>query len=562
MLDFFMDEKNSKIRALFSEKKYDELIFFLETEFKNKSSQILNLLGVSRLFNSRDKKSLMLALPEFKQAYIQEKKTSFGLEALTNFINAAVDLHAMQSPAEDILNDSSSYLNTANELYDEAKYFFGYNDRLVSAIIRVYKQQANLNKILSGYKTLFEHGNLNLNSLSSWIFFNNYKKSWSQKDYFKYTKLLQTYVEKFPENKLVKIKEKKGEKIKIGFLSGDILKKHSITYFLKTVLLNYDKDRFEIFLYLDNKIEDDNTNEIKALVKKTRNISNLNNIDATNLIRQDEIDIIFDIMGLTSVKRIALFKNRLASKQISWLGYSNTTGVVNMDYLISDSNLIYPEEEYNYVEKIIYLPNIWICHSELNTERVDIEPPCLKNKYITFGSFNNFHKINDNVIDVWSQILKNVTGSKLILKSSLKIDKNYIKKRFIENGVSDSVVFLEKRKLIKHFDMYKQIDIALDTFPFNGVTTSFEAISMGVPVLTMKGYNFNSRSGESINKNLGMKDLIARDESEYIFKAKRLAEDQDELIKIRKKIFAIAPNTPLFNKMKFANDFFSCLENI
>ena len=123
MLDFFMDEKNSKIRALFSEKKYDELIFFLETEFKNKSSQILNLLGVSRLFNSRDKKSLMLALPEFKQAYIQEKKTSFGLEALTNFINAAVDLHAMQSPAEDILNDSSSYLNTANELYDEAKYF-------------------------------------------------------------------------------------------------------------------------------------------------------------------------------------------------------------------------------------------------------------------------------------------------------------------------------------------------------------------------------------------------------------------------------------------------------
>ena len=318
MLDFFMDEKNSKIRALFSEKKYDELIFFLETEFKNKSSQILNLLGVSRLFNSRDKKSLMLALPEFKQAYIQEKKTSFGLEALTNFINAAVDLHAMQSPAEDILNDSSSYLNTANELYDEAKYFFGYNERLVSAIIRVYKQQANLNKILSGYKTLFEHGNLNLNSLSSWIFFNNYKKSWSQKDYFKYTKLLQTYVEKFPENKLVKIKEKKGEKIKIGFLSGDILKKHSITYFLKTVLLNYDKDRFEIFLYLDNKIEDDNTNEIKALVKKTRNISNLNNIDATNLIRQDEIDIIFDIMGLTSVKSIALFKNRLDSTQTSW----------------------------------------------------------------------------------------------------------------------------------------------------------------------------------------------------------------------------------------------------
>ena len=557
-----MDEKSSKISVLFGEKKYEELIFFLETEFKNKSSQILNLLGVCRLFNSREKKSLMLALSEFKQAYTQEKKTQFGLEALINFINTAVDLYIMQSPVDDVLNDSSTYLNQTNELYDEAEYFFGYNERLVSAIIRVYQQQTNVEKALSAYKILFEQGNLNLNTFSSWIFFNNYKKDWSQKDYLKYTKLLQTYVEKFSEDKLIRIKEKKGDKIRIGFLSGDILKKHSITYFLKTVLLNYDKDKFEIYLYLDNKIEDDNTNEFKALVKKTRNISSLNDIDATNSIRQDEIDIIFDIMGLSSVQRISLFKNRLAPKQISWLGYCNTTGVDNMDYLISDRNLIYPEEECNYVEKIIYLPNIWNCHSELNIERVDLEPPCLKNKYITFGSFNNFNKINDSVIDVWSQILKNVTGSKLILKSSLKVDKNYIKKKFTENGVYNSVVFLEKRKLVKHFSLYKQIDIALDTFPYNGVTTSFEAISMGVPVLTMKGYNFNSRCGESINKNLGMNELIAKNESEYIFKAKKLAGDLDELLKIRKKIFAIAPNTPLFNKIKFSNDFFSCLENI
>ena len=208
-----MDEKNSKISILFIEKKYEELIFFLETEFKNKSSQILNLLGVCRLFNGRDKKSLMLALQEFKQAYIQEKKTQFGLEALINFINTAVDLHIMQSPVDDTLNDSSIYLNQTNEPYDEAKYFFGYNERLVSAIIRAHIQQANLDKILNGYKTLFDHGNLDLYTFSSWIYFNNYKKNWSQKDYFKYTKLLQTYVETIPENKLVKIKEKKGDKI-------------------------------------------------------------------------------------------------------------------------------------------------------------------------------------------------------------------------------------------------------------------------------------------------------------------------------------------------------------
>ena len=214
------------------------------------------------------------------------------------------------------------------------------------------------------------------------------------------------------------------------------------------------------------------------------------------------------------------------------------------------------------MEKIIYLPNIWNCHSELSADREETDLPCLQNKYITFGSFNNFNKINDNVIYVWSQILKNVAGSKLILKSSSKIDKSYIEKRFIENGISDSVIFLEKRKLNKHFILYRQIDIALDTFPYNGVTTSFEAISMGVPVLTMKGYNFNSRCGESIIKNLGIKELIAKDEDEYIFKAKKIAEDQERLLKIRKQIFKTAPQTPLFNKKIFASDFFNCLENI
>ena len=206
-----MNEKNSKISYLFNEKKYDELIFFLETEFKNKSSQILNLLGVSRLFNSRDKKSLMLALLEFKQAYIKEKNSQFGLEALINFINTAVDLYIMQSPVDDTLNDSSLHLNQTNQLYDEAKYFFGYNERLVLAITRAHIQQANIDKILNGYKTLFEHGNLDLYTFSSWIYFNNYKKNWSQKDYFKYTKLLQGYVEKLPKNKLVKITEKGAE---------------------------------------------------------------------------------------------------------------------------------------------------------------------------------------------------------------------------------------------------------------------------------------------------------------------------------------------------------------
>jgi len=557
-----MDEKLLKLSSLFKEKKYDELIFFIQSSFQNKSSQILNLLGVARLFNNKDKSSLILALSDFKQAYLKEKTTNFALEALINFINTSVDLYTLQSPLEDTINDSSIFLNQTNDLFEEAEITFGYNEKLVSSILRVYQYQGNLNKTLFYLKKQFEKGDLDLSRFALWIFFNNYKKSWTQAEFLKYSKLFSDKIENFNPSNLVELNKKKNSKIRIGFLSSEILKKHSITYFLETIFNNYNKDKFEIYLYLDNSIEDANTNEFKSLAKKSINISNLEDIEAFNLIRRDSIDIMFDITGVTSFNRVSLFKNRLAPKQISWLGYCNTSGLDNMDYLIADKNLIYEEERKCYSEKIIYLPNIWNCHSGLNSVRSQSDTPCLKEKNITFGSFNNFNKINDRVIYVWSQILLKVKNSKLILKSSLKIDKSFLKKEFKKYGVIDSIIFLEKRKLESHYNLYKKIDIALDTFPYNGVTTTFEALSMGVPVITMKGYNFNSRCGESIIKNLGIENLISNNEEDYILKAQNIADDQEELSKLRKKIFSTSYETPLFNTKKFSQDFFSILEKI
>ena len=557
-----MDEKLLKVSSLFKEKKYDELIFFIQSSFQNKSSQILNLLGVARLFNNKDKSSLILALSDFKQAYLKEKTTNFGLEALINFINTAADLYTMQSPLEDSINDSSIFLNQTNDLFKEAEINFGYNEKLVSSIIRVYQYQGNLNKTLFYLKKQFEKGDLNLSRFALWIFSNNYKKSWTQAEFLKYSKLFSDKIENFNPNNLVELNKKKNSKIRIGFLSSEILKKHSITYFLETIFKNYNKDKFEIYLYLDNPIEDTNTNEFKSLAKKSINVSNLEDIEAFNLIRGDSIDIMFDITGVTSFNRVSLFKNRLAPKQISWLGYCNTSGLDNMDYLIADKNLIYEDEKNSYSEKIIYLPNIWNCHSGLNSIRSPSVAPFLKEKNITFGSFNNFNKINDRVINVWSQILLKVKNSKLILKSSLKIDKSFLKKEFEKYGVIDSIIFLEKRKLESHYNLYKKIDIALDTFPYNGVTTTFEALSMGVPVITMTGYNFNSRCGESIIKNLGIENLIANNEDDYILKAQKMAKDNEKLLELRKKIYDISHETPLFDTKQFSQDFFSILEKI
>ncbi|WP_435091277.1 hypothetical protein ACIJYE_06980 [Candidatus Pelagibacter bacterium nBUS_30] len=338
---------------------------------------------------------------------------------------------------------------------------------------------------------------------------------------------------------------------------------HSVTYFLKTLLSNYDKEKFNILLISNNKIEDKTFDFFKKLVDKTINIFDKNDIEAINIIRGYEIDIIFDLMGVTSDHRLGLFKNRLAPVQISWCGYCNTTGLNQMDFIIADPNLVYKKEMNLYSEKVVFLPNIWNCHSGFNFKRIENPPPYLKNKYITFGSFNNFRKINDDVVSVWSEILRKIQNSKLILKASDSASTKILLNKFKQHGVCDSIEFIAYKKNFEdHMNLYQKIDVALDTFPYNGVTTSFEAIWMGVPVLTMKGYNFNSRCGESINANIDLNNFIAVNDKDYILKALKLSQNYELLYETRKKLFDQAISSPLFDKIDFRKNFFDLITNI
>ena len=246
------------------------------------------------------------------------------------------------------------------------------------------------------------------------------------------------------------------------------------------------------------------------------------------------------------------------------MGYCNTSGIENMDYIITDPNLIYENEKNLYSEKVIYLPEIWNCHCGFDFERKENPPPFVNNKYFTFGSFNNPSKLTDNVLDCWSNILKKVKGSKLIIKCSSKKRKfDRIEKIFKKNGVLDSVTFYYRiDKLEDHLNLYRKIDVALDTFPYNGVTTSFEATWMGVPVITMAGYNFNSRCGESINKNLNMERMVAKDEEDYVNKVVYLSNNHEDYINLRKSIFLNALKSPLFDVQNYSKSFFEALEGI
>ena len=561
------DEIILEIKKLFSEKKYIELIYLIEHQINDKeiNSGLLNLLGACKVIKEKpSKEDFISAIEHFRQAYLGEKKTKIALESLRNFINSSVDLYDYEnSPA----NHKASGKNFVDAIFffKEIQNFFEDDELLTLSITRVFKRLGETNKTIFYLGKLLKNKHFKTLTICSYIYQNCFNNNWSQKEFFQHGKLLAEKLPIYSDKDLIKINNFKSGKIRIAFLSSDLRASHSVTYFLKTILSNYNKDKYEIYFYLNNKEEtyDNVTENLIRLVDKTTNISTLGDIQAINLIRKDQIDIMFDLMGVTSKNRIALFKNRLAPTQISWCGFCNTTGLNEMDYIIADPNLIYEEEKNLYSEKIIYLPDIWNCHSGLTVEREEYLSPFIKNNYITFGSFNNFLKINDNVIDVWSKILQNVKNSKLILKPSSPRDVTNLVEKFKKNDVLKSIVFEDKKKNIKdHLNLYKQIDIALDTFPYNGVTTSFEAIWMGVPVLTMKGYNFHSRCGESINKNIKLDYLIAKNENDYFIKAKELSENTKMLLNIRKMIFKDALTSPLFDVKKFSNEFFNSLEKI
>lgn len=555
------------LKNLFQKKKYSELIFIIENKIPHnqKNSGILNVLGACRLLKEKaNKKNLNLALNDFREAYLKEDKTNHSKEAFVNFINISIKLFEYENSNENHKQVLKNF-KEAIQFFKKNIDYFSKDKSIVLAIIRVHKRLVDLKEVNVCLELLLKYNNFTPFIINNYIYNNCFFKNWRQATFLKYGKMLDQHLPVYSKDKIIPLNKNKNKKIKLAFLSADLIKSHSVTYFLKTILSNYNSQEFEIFLYhnIQKKDADSTTKILNKLVFKNYEIFDLSDIEALNLIRRDKIDIIIDLMGVTSKNRLSLIKNRVAPIQILWCGYCNTTGIKNMDYIIADPNVIYEKELNDYSEKIIYLPKIWNAHSGLNIKRNLTDAPFINNKFITFGSFNSFRKINETVINTWSKILKKIPNSKLLLKSSSVLSNNLILEKFKKNDVSKSV---EIKPYIddfnSHMDLYNKIDIALDTFPYNGVTTSFEAIWMGVPLLTIKGYNFNSRCGESINKNLDMHDLISENEKDYIDKAFKIATDNEMLVKIRKEIFIKALTSPLFDGLNFSNEFFKSLKKL
>lgn len=350
-------------------------------------------------------------------------------------------------------------------------------------------------------------------------------------------------------------------RIRIAYISPDF-RRHSVGYFFMPLLEKHDRNRFEIFCFSDVSTPDDITKQMVALADGWRDISGLTNDEVDVMIRSTRPDILVDLAGHTGqVMRLPLFARRLAAVQVSWLGYPNTTGLGTMDYRLTDeiSDPVCAGTDLYYSEKLIRLPQGFLCYQPPQ-EAPEVSPlPMLAGGCVTFGSFNMLPKIQDFMISLWSEILHGTPNSRLILKNHFFRDSSAatrISHKFAQHGIkADKLILMPSDPgTAAHLAQYSQIDIALDTFPYNGTTTTCEALYMGVPVVTLAGNHHASRVGASILSRLGLHGLISPNREEYVNIAIQLAGNRRVLSKMRKTMRSTLRSSQLCNAFQFAED--------
>jgi protein O-GlcNAc transferase len=283
-------------------------------------------------------------------------------------------------------------------------------------------------------------------------------------------------------------------------------------------------------------------------------------------ILDDEIDILVDLTGHSAHNRLLVFARKPAPIQVTWAGYVGTTGLSAIDYLISDQYSTHADEEKFYSETVVRMPDGWLCYDPPGYAPEVGPLPFIENTYVTFASFSNPAKINEEVVDTWADILADVENSRLLIKYK-SINSEHNSKRLIKlfeaKGVDRSRLTLEGQS--PHVELlarYNDVDIALDPFPYSGGLTTYEALWMGVPVITTPGQTFASRHSFSHLSTIGLPELIAKDRNDYIRLAIELANDVGKIANLRAGLRNRMANSPICDVDRFAAGFTTVMQRI
>ena len=474
----------------------------------------------------------------------------------------------------------SSTLNNLGNIYgylkDYEKAIFFYNQalkcngdksKIYNNLADTYSDIGDLEKTIYCYEQSLLSNPENLITRQRYIFYLLYNfdtNKFYKQQAIKYWEKIEYLSNSLKINKLKNLNQ--DTQINLGIVSGDF-RRHPVGYFLMDILKHLKNDNIKLFAYSDLEREDDYTESLKEKFDIFNNIFSLTDKDCAIKIFNDKIDILIDMSGYSNQTRLSLFKQKVSPLQISWAAWLATTGIEEIDYIIGDP-IVTPEEHKDfYVEKILQLPNIW-CHlSTSDIKQISTgHTPALNNNYITFGSFNNMHKINNKVVEVWSKILFLVPNSKILIKN-FQVNNYLYKKRIINefkknNILENRLIFEQASTREKLLHSYNNIDIALDTFPYAGGTTSLETAWMCVPLLTLRGENFVSRCGASINSNLNQDHWTANDIEQYIKLAKEYASDYKKLDINRTYLRNNSRKSTIFNSKLFSINFANVLRKI
>ena len=354
----------------------------------------------------------------------------------------------------------------------------------------------------------------------------------------------------YPKSKAQPLDSDPERPLRVGYVSGD-LRRHPVAFFVEPILRNHDRSQVDPVCYDTAGLDDDMNAHLRSLTPTWWNASSWSDDALADRIRADKIDILIDLSGHTARNRLLVFARRPAPIQVTALGYVTTSGLETMDYRLTDS-LCDPGrgEDRFYSERLWRLETGFNCYAPPRGLPDPGPIPSLDEGRITFGSFNNLDKIVPPVIEAWAEILHRLSDSRLLMKTKT-LGEPSVRERlfaaFADQGIAPERLELRdwSATLAEHFDAYREVDLALDPFPYNGTTTTCEALMMGVPVVALRGERHAARVSFSLLARLGLEGLTAVSTEAYVERALALAERPDALVKLRSGLRQRLAGSPL-----------------
>lgn len=343
-----------------------------------------------------------------------------------------------------------------------------------------------------------------------------------------------------------------GRRLRIGYVSGDF-REHAMAFSIAPVLARHDPESFEVICFANNAREDDVTARLRRSAHEWHRVVGMSDDDTAALIRSHRIDILVDLSGHTALNRLPVFARKPAPVQAAWLGYVTSTGLEAMDYRLTDALADPPGgDESGYTEILLRLPSVTVFEPAADSPPLEALPALAGDRF-TFACLNHLSKVTPAFVALGARLLRAVPESRLLLGNA---GDPSVEQRLVEafglNGIAGArLAFRPKLPLREFLALHREIDLALDTFPYNGGATSCHSLWMGVPFVTLAGDRYMARMGASLLEQVGLGEFVARTPDEYVERAIRVARDRDRLGALRATLRARVAASPLIDAQEF-----------